>query len=123
MILDDEDKLYMNRIATMAMMDVKTVTNVFRAVLQTAVKEVYASGKNTSDGCIYFTIPGVCKLKADIYDDHKGRYCVTKVDLEATPKKALLAEINAINLGEETPDLKQMKENIKDHFKIKLDVE
>lgn len=123
MILDDDDKKALNTIASIARMDVKSVSEVFRATLQTAVKEVYAEGKNTSDGKIHFTIPGVCKLTAEIYDDHKGKYCVTKIDLEAVPKKALVAEINSINLGEETPDTKRIKEEIKDTFKMQLDVE
>lgn len=117
MIMDDEDKRYIKIISAIARKDDKEIIEVFRATLQAAVKEIHA-GNNE------LVIPGVCKLKIDYYESPKNAKGYTlNVNLEAEARRALIAEIAAIQDGEETPDLRRIKEEIKDTFKLTVDIE
>ncbi len=117
MILDENDKRFLNIIQAISRLDQTIILEVFRSTLQAAVKEIYA-------GTNELTIPGVCSLKISYYDQVKNAKGMTlHVDLEAEPKRALVAEISSILEGNETPDLRKIKEEIKDKFKLTVDVE
>ena len=128
MILDEDDKLALGRLQAISCIDQKVIMNVFRAVLQSVVKEIYAEGNvgvsSTENKKTSVTIPGVCHLDIDYYDVVVGNKGASiHVDMIATPKKALLAEITAISSGDETSDLRNIKEEIKDKFKLDVDIE
>lgn len=127
MILDDDDKRAIKIISSISLFDEKTITTVFRAVMQMAGIEIRAKkdlDENDENKKCFITIPGVCKLYIDYYDSVKGnKGVITEVELEAEAKRALIAEINAVSGGEETPDLRKIKSEISDAFKISLDLE
>lgn len=126
MILDDNDKRAIKIISGISRYDEKTVIDIFRAVMQMAVVEVaIKKGYDEPDidkECI-ITIPGVCDLKMDCYDKTIGIKHMTNIDFEASPKKAIIAEINAYEEGEESPDLRKIKAEIQDTFKLVVDIE
>lgn len=127
MILDDDDRRALKVISSISRYDEKTIIEMFRAVMQMAVIEILRKKSYDEDDIdkeCSITIPGVCKLKMDYYDsvkDNKG--FITEVEFEAKPKKAIVAEINAFLEGEDTPDLRKMKAEIKDQFKVTVGLE
>jgi hypothetical protein len=114
---DDQDERFLGIISAISRLEKKVVVEVFRATIQAAIKEIYA-GNNK------LVIPFICKLDIEYHDvikNSKGHQA--EVTLEATPQKALIAEINLISEGEETKDFQKIKEEINDHFRITLELE
>lgn len=126
MILDDNDKRAIKIISGISRYDEKTVMDIFRAVMQMAVIEIeYKKGTIEPDinkECVV-TIPGVCDLNMDYYDQVMGSKKMTNIEFNASPKKAIIAEINAYMAGEESPDLRKIKSEIQDTFKLTVDIE
>jgi len=116
-IFDEEDKIALNELHSISRLDTKVVVEVIRALIQSAIKSTYA-------GTNEFTIPGIAKIKFEYHDKVEGTRGVrTEVILEAIPKKALISEINLISEGSETSDLRQIKEEIRDSFRMTVGVD
>lgn len=116
-LLDEDDKLFLDRICSVSRLDKSVVIEVLNSILNVAVVEIYAERNE-------ITIPMICKLKIDYHDVVQGgKGVLTQVDLEATAKKGLISEINCISEGEETTTQKYFKEDIKNKFRMTVELE
>lgn len=114
---DEEDELFLNRICSVSRLDKNVIVEVLNSILMVINVEIYAERNRA-------VIPGICALDIEYHDKVKGNKGVlTEVLLEASPKKALINEINCISEGEETTTERYFKEAIKDKFKTIVGVE
>jgi hypothetical protein len=121
-MLDEEEELYLNRIANVSRLDKATVLEVLRSILIICDKEIYSTVNTSNTGTI--VIPMICKLDISYQDVNDGnRGVLADVKLRATAKKTLISEINCISEGEETTVQKTFKKHIKDAFKETVGLE
>lgn len=114
---DEDDKNFLNRICSVSRLDKSVVEEVLNSILIVTNLEIYGERNKV-------TIPGICELSIDYCDEVKGnKGVVTKVTLEAKPKKALVNEINCISEGAHTTTGKSFKQDIYDRFRQTVGVD
>ena len=114
---DEDDKLFLNRICSVSRLEKSVVEEVLNAILIVTNLEIYAERNKV-------TIPGICELSIDYFDNVKGnKGVITQVNLDAKPKKALINEINCISEGSHTTTAKSFKQEVYDRFRLTVGVD
>ena len=116
MLLQKEDREFLEKIASVSKHDKSVVYDVMRALLFTYTLEIY-KGIEKKDYKPKLTVPFLCNLEVDYEDEVTSKGVISRVKMNAVPQNALIDEINHICAQEETPSYKSIEKQLEEKFK------
>ena len=117
MILSDEEKTALNKIASLSMKD----KNVVKDVLFSLLTYCTMDSKFTDQAEI--VIPYVGKLKFKYKEENDGKKIISKVNIEAESSQSIVKEFVAIKNGETPPSKKYFQKQNRLHLQSLLKME
>lgn len=122
MLLQKEDKEFLEKISSICKHDKTVVYEVIKSLLFCYTHELY-KGIEDPTYSPQIVIPFICTLTVDYKDEVTSRGVLTKVNLTAEPQDALIDEINRISENQITPTEKLILKQIEAKFNKILKVE